>query len=102
MTAKPPPPPPSRPPPPPPRPAAPTTPPPPAGPKKNAAEVLYPVAEVAALWRCSVDHVYDLIARGELRTVPLGIGRAKTRVPASALEEFVAARSAKPKRRRAA
>jgi hypothetical protein len=36
-----------------------------------SAEILYPVSEVAVLWRCSVDHVYDLIAAGELDTVKI-------------------------------
>jgi excisionase family DNA binding protein len=54
------------------------------------AEALLPVTEVAALWRCSVDHVYDLIAAGKLRSLNLARGRAKTRVPESALAEFVA------------
>lgn len=53
------------------------------------AEVLYPVAEVAKLWRCSVDHVYDLISAGQLRVVNLARGRAKTRVPESALSEYI-------------
>lgn len=52
------------------------------------AEALLPVTEVAALWRCSARHVYRLIAHGQLRTVQIGNGRAKTRVPASALIEF--------------
>ena len=53
------------------------------------AEVLYPVSEVAALWRCSTDHVYHLISRGQLRVVNLTTGKAKTRVPESALADFV-------------
>jgi excisionase family DNA binding protein len=52
--------------------------------------VLYPVAEVAELWRCTRKHVYALIAAGHLRTVQVGMGRAKTRIPASAVEEFIA------------
>jgi excisionase family DNA binding protein len=62
---------------------------------KNEVEELLPVSELAALWRCSVDHIYDLIARHELRTVQLGTGRAKTRIPASAAAEFIAKRSTK-------
>lgn len=62
------------------------------------AEELYPVSELARMWRCSVDHIYDLIARRELRTVQLGIGRAKTRIPASAAAEFVARRSSSRER----
>ena len=50
---------------------------------------LLPVAEVAKLWHCSKNRIYDLIASGELRSVNLTRGRAKTRIPASALAEFV-------------
>lgn len=53
------------------------------------AEPLYPVSEVAALWRCSVDHIYDLIAAGELAATQIATGRAKTRVPESALADYV-------------
>lgn len=102
----------SRPPSQPPRPAGPTPPPrptprpiprpapPPARPKNGQleAEEMYPVSELAQLWRCSVDHIYDLIAKGELRTVPLGIGRAKTRIPASAAAEFIERRSTPTRR----
>lgn len=56
---------------------------------------MYPVSELAAMWRVSIDHIYDLIAKGQLRTVQLGIGRAKTRIPASAAAEFIAKRSTK-------
>lgn len=52
-------------------------------------EVLYPVAEVAQLWRVGKDHIYDLIARRELRSIQIAHGRAKTRIPASALAEYV-------------
>lgn len=57
--------------------------------RRATAEQLLPVTEVAELWRCSRDHVYDLIAAGELRIVNLGTGRAKTRVPESAMAEYV-------------
>ena len=82
-----------------PPPPGPTTPSPPPGPK--GAEPLYPVREVALLWFCSEDHVYDLINTGQLGSVQLGIGRAKTRVPASAMAKFIEKRST-PARRRAA
>lgn len=52
-------------------------------------EPLLPVTEVAALWRCTRQHVYNEIARGRLRIVQLGSSRTKTRVPASALTEYV-------------
>lgn len=76
-------------------PTSPAPPPRPSGPPKQAAEVLYPVSELAELWRCSDQHLYNLIARKELRSVQIGIGRAKTRIPASAVAEFVARRSSK-------
>lgn len=55
----------------------------------QSAETLFPVTEVAELWRCSPRHVYREIARGRLRTVQIGNGRAKTRIPASALADYV-------------
>ncbi|MES2211483.1 MAG: helix-turn-helix domain-containing protein [Chloroflexota bacterium] len=55
------------------------------------AEALLPVSEVAELWRCSKNHIYDLISAGTLRSVNLAGGRAKTRIPESALAEYVAA-----------
>lgn len=54
-----------------------------------SAEVLYSVPEVAKLWHCSRDHVYDQINRGRLRTVRMGTGRRpKVRVPESSLNAF--------------
>lgn len=53
-------------------------------------EELLPVAEVAARWRCSKNHIYDLIASGDLEAVHLGTGRAKTRIAASAAAAFIA------------
>lgn len=50
---------------------------------------LLPVAEVARLWRCSREHVYGLIAAGDLPAVQIATGRAKTRVPASAAHEYI-------------
>lgn len=58
--------------------------------KAKPAEPLLPVSEVAQLWRCSPDHVYALIAAGELASLNLGRGRAKTRIPESALADYVA------------
>lgn len=78
-------------------PTKPEPPPRPSGPPKQAAEVLYPVSELAKLWRCSDQHLYNLIARKELHSVQIGIGRAKTRIPASAVAEFVARRSSSKK-----
>lgn len=63
------------------------------------AEILYPVAEVAEMWRCSKDYVYDLVARGELITVPLSSSkarsRAKIRIPESSLTAFIKRRKEK-------
>lgn len=87
----------SYPPPQPPRPSGPPPPKPtpkPGTPRPKAeAEELYPVSELAQMWRCSIDHIYDLIAGKQLRSVQLGTGRAKTRIPASAAAEFIAKRS---------
>jgi len=71
----------------------PQTPPSPRPPKYAEAEEMYPVTELAEKWRCSVGHVYHLIARGQLRSIQIGIGRAKTRIPASAAAEFIAKQS---------
>lgn len=73
-----------------------TDPPPKPRPSKAVAdEVMYPVAELAALWRCTPQHIYNLIAAKQLTSVQIGLGRAKTRVPASAAAEFVARRASK-------
>lgn len=60
------------------------------------AEILYPVEEVAKLWRCSTEHVYEQIRRGRLHTVDIARGRAKTRVPESAIARFLAANGTEP------
>jgi excisionase family DNA binding protein len=66
--------------------------------KPAAAEALLPVSEVAELWRCSRQHIYNLISTGQLRSIQAGAARqAKTRIPESALAEFVARRSVKAK-----
>lgn len=61
------------------------------------AEALLPVSEVARLWRCSPDHVYALISNGELASLNLARGRAKTRIPESALADYVARNSRRTK-----
>lgn len=53
------------------------------------AEALYPVAAVAALWGVSRQHIYNLIAAGKLRSIQLGSGRPKTRIPESAIAAYV-------------
>lgn len=65
-----------------------------------SAETLYPVAEVAKLWRCSREFVYEQIRHGRLRTVNLSVGQAKTRIPESALADFVQTKTHRPKERR--
>lgn len=57
-----------------------------------AAEQMLSITEVAKLWRCSRGHVYNLIAAGRLRSTDIGDGRAKTRVPESALAECTESR----------
>jgi excisionase family DNA binding protein len=68
-----------------------------AAPPRRATEVTaeaqLTVAEVAKLWRCSRNLVYDLISSGRLKSVNLTDGRAKTRIPESALAEYIAART---------
>lgn len=55
--------------------------------------VLYP-HELAALLRCSVDHIYDLIAEGKIRAVDIsGVGnlseRRTLRIPVESWGRFV-------------
>lgn len=52
------------------------------------AERLYTVAEVAALWRTSQEHVRREIRRNRLRAIR--IGERAWRVPDSALVDYVA------------
>jgi excisionase family DNA binding protein len=52
-------------------------------------EPMYAVAEIAAAWRVSSNYVYGLIKSGELEVVDLGHGRAKKRVPESALDAYL-------------
>lgn len=73
-----------------PPPSGPSNPPPPGGPKTG--EPLLTVAEVAALWRCSPQHIYNLIDAGDLRYLHISDSRAKVRVPESALAEYVSRR----------
>lgn len=59
------------------------------------AEALIPVAELAEQWRCSKFLIYSLISSGQLRSVQLGKGRAKTRIPESAVADYIRANSRK-------
>ncbi|KQY59374.1 hypothetical protein ASD11_07335 [Aeromicrobium sp. Root495] len=54
---------------------------------------LLSVAEAAERLSCSRGHVLNLVARGDLRGVEIGIGRAKTRVYERDLAAFIAART---------
>lgn len=51
-----------------------------------AAKLLRDVREVGAALGCGKTYVYELIARGDLRTVKLG---RLTRIPAASVAEFV-------------
>jgi len=53
---------------------------------------LYSVARAAELLDVSTDYVYKAIREGRLASVELGTERAKRRVSAAALEEFIVAR----------
>lgn len=67
-----------------------------------AAEPLLTIDEVAAWMRCSRNTVYRRIAKRQIRTVDIGDGRAKTRIPESALAEYAARLSRNNTRRAAA
>ncbi|MET8278193.1 helix-turn-helix domain-containing protein [Micromonospora sp. NPDC005174] len=62
------------------------------------AEEMHTVAELAKAWRCSKNFIYDLISDGKLRSVDLTNSRAKTRVPASAVKEYLTKQTRKPLR----
>lgn len=55
------------------------------------------MSELAKLWGCSPQHIYTLIAAGELRTSDIGVKSAKTRIPESAVAEFMARRTVRAK-----
>lgn len=59
----------------------------------TSATQLLSVIEVADRLRVHRSTVYDLIARGELRCVDLGHGRAKTRIRETDLLRFIDART---------
>lgn len=50
---------------------------------------LLTIPETAAELRCSRRHVYDLIARGQLRPVDIGHGRSKTRIRGDDLSDYI-------------
>lgn len=58
-----------------------------------SAPALLRVSEVAARMQCSRQHVYDLIAAGQLAAIDIGMGRAQTRVREDELEAYIAART---------
>lgn len=48
------------------------------------------VPHVAEVLDCSRGHVYDLIAKGYLKTVDIGLGtRPKTRITAESLDTYI-------------
>lgn len=57
---------------------------------------LYSAPQLAELWDCSRTHVYELIKKGELPTVDIGIGRPKMRVTAEVAHAFIGKRHANP------
>lgn len=66
---------------------------------------LLTIPETAALFSCSENFVYTLIADGELTTVDIarpGSRKPKTRVPEDVAAAFLAGRTSKPKQLRAA
>lgn len=65
------------------------------------AETMHTVAELAEAWRCSKNFIYDLISNEKLRAVNLSAERAKTRVPESAVAEYIERQTRAPKRRAA-
>jgi hypothetical protein len=89
----------------PPRPQRPIRPIPPKPTRGSAdAERLYSIPQVAELWGCTRQHVYNVLASGELTTTDIarpGAKRSKTRVPASALDDYAARRAAPVRRLRA-
>lgn len=53
---------------------------------------LLTVKEVAAELACSRDHVYDLIARGDLPAIDIGAGRALTRLRPDDVDDYLQTR----------
>jgi excisionase family DNA binding protein len=60
------------------------------GAEEHAAEKNYTVREAAGLLGISEQTVYQLCAQKKVRHLRLGIGRGTLRIPASALDEFIA------------
>lgn len=60
--------------------------------QRAASTQLLTVAETAQRLRCCRNTVYAFIARGELACLDIGTGKAKTRIPESVLEQFIADR----------
>lgn len=54
---------------------------------------LMSVTEAAEVLSCSRGHVINLIAKGHLRGVDIGIGRAKTRVYPEDLQAYIASKT---------
>lgn len=60
---------------------------------------LHPVSAVAEMWECSDDHIYRLIAAGEIEITDIGCGRAKIRISDEALKKYIATRTKRTSRR---
>jgi hypothetical protein len=66
---------------------------------------LLTIPQTAELLQCGDNHVYNLIADGDLSTVDIarrGSRKPKTRVPEDVAAAFLAGRTSKPKQLRAA
>lgn len=71
-----------------------------ARPSSRPPNALLSVKEVAALLSASPDHVYDLIARGDITSIDIGVRSAMTRIRPSELDRYLESRT-RPARRRA-
>ncbi len=58
---------------------------------RDEIEKLYTVEEVAETWGCSDDLVRRMIHRKEIPYLSIGTGRSKLRIPASAVNAYIAA-----------
>ncbi len=59
--------------------------------KRDEIEKLYTVEQVAERWECSPDKVRRLIHRKQIPYLDIGEGKPKLRIPASAVNAYVAA-----------
>lgn len=68
----------------------------------HTAARMYSVKALAEEWECSDQHIYNLISRGELESVDIGHGKAKTRIPIAAVERYIAKHTRRATKGRAA